>query len=383
MIKLLTAYTTEIDEIEVALDEIFEQLDLDELLTNSVGIVYTYYDFIESGVIAALAERLPFEIVGMTTMASQSGDDQGMYRLGLSVLTSDDVRFSTAVTNPLTADNNASEIAASYKDARAKLNADPKFIIAFLPYLKDISCADLLYSMDKEVDGLPIWGSMSSDMDMSYVHCRTFKDATVEQWSISMVLVEGAVEPEFIVENIPEKSIRDSRSVITDSEDCLIRAVDGVPFTKYLDEVGIVMNADSSTLIPFLIDYRDGSRRVALGVYTINEDGSVIMGGRVPTGSTIAVGEIDYNSITETAKIGTQQAIETGKSGGMLMLPCVTRYIMLAPNQEDEMKLVEENINGNIPYSLAYSGGEVCPIKASDGKLYNRFHNYTFSACIF
>jgi hypothetical protein len=37
---------------------------------------------------------------------------------------------------------------------------------------------------------------------------------------------------------------------------------------------------------------------------------------------------------------------------------------------------------GDIPYVLAYAGGEICPVRGEDGKLRNHFHNFTFSLCV-
>jgi hypothetical protein len=65
------------------------------------------------------------------------------------------------------------------------------------------------------------------------------------------------------------------------------------------------------------------------------------------------------------------------------MLPCVTRYVMMAPNNDDEMKLVMKTVGNALPHALCYSGGEICPIRDRDGRLHNHHHNYTFSACVF
>jgi hypothetical protein len=73
------------------------------------------------------------------------------------------------------------------------------------------------------------------------------------------------------------------------------------------------------------------------------------------------------------------------KRGGALFLSCLTRYIMLTPDHEREMSLVVEKMeNGRLmPFSMAYSGGELCPVKDRIGELQNRFHNFTFVACVF
>jgi hypothetical protein len=103
----------------------------------------------------------------------------------------------------------------------------------------------------------------------------------------------------------------------------------------------------------------------------------------MPVGCTISLGSIDSLGIIETMRSSIAELWEFDERSGLLMFPCVTRYIMLSPNQNEEMETVLELVDGKLPYLLCYSGGEVCPVKAGDGKYYNRFHNYTFSACIF
>ncbi|MDR1929802.1 MAG: FIST C-terminal domain-containing protein [Treponema sp.] len=384
MIEMRTAHTTEIDDIDDALEELLGQLNTAGLKKNSVGILCTGYDFIETGVTAALCERLPFKVIGMTVMAGASGDAFGVYRLDLAVLTSDDVLFETAVTPPLTGDNYEAEIAAAYNEARGKLPGDPAFIISFFPFIGALSGADILKSFDKTAGGVPIWGSVSSDMDMSYVHCRTVWSGGADKSVLAMTLVHGPVTPEFVVTAIPERNMRDSSAIVTESEGCTIKKVNGMRFDKYLESVDLVMRVGKeSTTIPLVINYGDGSKPVTVAIYAMSEDGSAVCGGEVPQGSVLIIGQIDGDGILETAGESVSQLLNTGKKNGLLMFPCVSRYIMLSPRQDEEMKLAVESFGGKLPYLMGYSGGEICPVLGKDGRYYNRYHNYTFSACIF
>ena len=68
MIKNIHAHTFEIDNLDIAVTEILEQLNMKEnLLSNSIGIMSCYYEFIESGVVAAICDALPFDVIGMTS----------------------------------------------------------------------------------------------------------------------------------------------------------------------------------------------------------------------------------------------------------------------------------------------------------------------------
>ncbi|MDR1965324.1 MAG: FIST C-terminal domain-containing protein [Synergistaceae bacterium] len=379
-----TASTTEIDDIDDALAEILGQLDLEALGKNSVGILFSWYEFIETGVVGALCDRLPFDVIGMTTMASASGDDLGMYRLCLTVLSSDDVSFETEVTRPISLGNCKGEIEEAYGRARGKLPGDPSFIISFFPYVNDISGSDILKNFDKTCGGIPIWGSVASGMDMTYEHCRTLWKGGADKTVLAMLLVHGPVEPKFIVTSIPERNMRDSSAIITESEGCVLKKVNGMDFGKYLESIGLVMRVGKeATTIPLMVSYGDGSKPVALATYDMRDDGSVLCGGEIPQGSALVIGQIDSDGIIETAHSSMDALLDGDKRDGMLLLPCVTRYIMLAPKQEDELKVATEAVGGQIPYMMGYSGGEVCPVPGKDGKYHNHYHNYTFSACAF
>ncbi|MDR2783396.1 MAG: hypothetical protein LBB48_06085 [Treponema sp.] len=70
MIKVLAAYTEEIDDVEAAVSSLLEQLRPDKnLLKNSAALVHCYYEFIESGVVEELRKRLGIPTVGTTTLA--------------------------------------------------------------------------------------------------------------------------------------------------------------------------------------------------------------------------------------------------------------------------------------------------------------------------
>jgi hypothetical protein len=123
MIKMLTACTSELDFPDEALDEILSQLDIENaLLKNAAGIVHCGYTFVESGFVRWLCERLPFEVVGGTTLACMARDEYGSDVLSIAVLTSDDVAFSVVRSEPLTSLHDiGSPFGAAYRRAAAAL----------------------------------------------------------------------------------------------------------------------------------------------------------------------------------------------------------------------------------------------------------------------
>jgi hypothetical protein len=200
--------------------------------------------------------------------------------------------------------------------------------------------------------------------------------------SVAMLLVHGDIEPEFIVTSIPDRNISTRKAIVTKSAGCVVKEANGIPFAQYLNSIGYTTKVGiDPTSFPLMMRFPDGSGPVALGVFRIFEDGSILMGGEVPEGTSFSGGEIDSEGILETARASLDKALKTGKRSGFLMFPCISRYLMLAPTSSKEMELASSTV-GDIPYVLAYAGGEICPVRGEDGKLYNHFHNFTFSLCV-
>jgi hypothetical protein len=379
---MMTAYTIEVDDVEQALAEIAGQIDSASLQKNSVGIVTCYTDFIESGIIGELHKQFSFNIIGMTTMASANQYGYDQYALSLTVLTSDDVEFETAFSNSLDSGNYPGQIALAYTDARGRMGGDPSMVITFFPYLENLNGADMLRVLDNACKGAPIWGSIATNI-ATFKRCHAFHNGDSGHNSMALLLMRGPINPEFVVVSIPEKNIRENRGIITGSDGCLLMEINGLPALQYLENIGIVLLPGAPTVTPFMVYYQGASEPVALGVYNVNDDGSLFCGGEMTVGAALTVGEISAGGILTTAEEAARRVIAAGRSGGALLLPCVTRCVMLAPNLTAEMQRVANIIGGAMPYMLGYSGGEICPVKDESGVLRNRFHNFTFSACVF
>jgi len=383
MIKMYTARTSEIDEVNEAIGEIKNQIDFTSLKKNSGGIIFCHIDFIESGVVAALCEELPFNIIGMTSMVSADEHGYGLYDFTLTVLTSDEVSFEVGMTDNITPDSYAADVDKLFNDVRGKVDNDPAMIFTFMPYMRDVSGYEVVAAMDKACHGIPMWGSITNNIDFNYETVQTICNGKWLPAGVAMMFVNGPVNPKFIVSSIPERNISNNRAVITKSEGAILREVNDTPILEYLKNIGLIITKENITTTPLMVYYGDATEPVALGFYTLFDDGSVLTGGEMPEGTSFAVGSIDAEGIFESAEDGLKQIADYTDRQATLVLPCVTRYIMLAPDQESELRLIEEKLaNSGHPFMMGYSGGEICPMPGADGKLHNRFHNYTFCACV-
>ena len=382
MIKMYTARTSEIDEVVEAVSEIKGQIDFSALKKNSGGIIFCHIEFVESGVVDALCRELPFEVIGMTSMVGMNETGYGLYDLTLTVLTSDDVIFKAGMTKGINSGNYKAETDALYRAMRGGANEDPAMIFTFMPYVRDVSGYEVVEAMDKACGGIPLWGSITNNIDFNYERVQTICNGKCLPGGVAMMFLSGSVEPEFIVSSIPEHSISGNRAIITNGEGAVLREVNDMPILKYLENIGLVITKENITTTPLMIYYDEDAEPVALGFYTIFDDGSVLTGGAMPNGTSFAVGSISPEGIFESAEDGLNRILEIKDRQATLLLPCVTRYIMLSPHQEREIQLIQEKLKDTGPLMMGYSGGEICPMRGADGKLYNRFHNYTFCAVV-
>ena len=383
MITMYTARTSEIDEIDEAIDEIKSQIDFGALKKNSGGLIFCHIDFVESGVVAALCEALPFNVIGMTSMANADEHGYSLFELSLTVLTSDEVSFEAGMTGSITPDNYKDEVTRLYNGTRARTDSDPAMIFTFMPYMRDVAGYEVVAVMDEVCRGAPLWGSITNNIDFNYETVQTICNGKNLPGGVAMMFVTGPVTPEFIVESIPERNISNNRGIVTKSERAVLREVNDLPILEYLADIGLVITKENVTTTPLMVYYDGAAEPVALGFYTLFDDGSLLSGGELPVGTSFAVGSIDAEGIFESAEKGLTRILARKDRQATLLLPCVTRYIMLAPDQESELRLIKEQLcNDGRPFMMGYSGGEICPMRGPDGKYHNRFHNYSFCACI-
>ena len=383
MIKMLTARTSEIDDFDEAVNDIKSQIDLSSLMKYSGGILFCQIEFVESGLVKTLCDELPFDVIGMTSMASASEDGYGRFDLTLTVLTSNEVTFTAGMSKGISRNNYEAEVDSLYKRIRGGVNEDPSLIFTFMPYVRDVSGYEIVEAMDKACGGLPMWGSITNDNDFNYETVQTVCNGDHLPNGVAMMFLNGPVEPKFIVTSIPERNITGNRSIITKSDGAIVIEVNDTPVLEHLKNIGLVVTKETITTTPFMVYYDNSSDYVALGFYTLFDDGSVLTGGKMPEGTPISVGSIDAEGIFDSTQQGLNQILAHPDRQATLLLPCVTRYIMLAPKQEGELELITKTLKeSGLPFMMGYSGGEICPMLGPDGKLHNRFHNYTFCACI-
>jgi hypothetical protein len=108
--------------------------------------------------------------------------------------------------------------------------------------------------------------------------------------------------------------------------------------------------------------------------------------GDIPEGSTLSVGYFDDEEIISSTRNKLEEMLaDISKNdtppNGILMFSCIGRFLTLGFEPDREIEEVRACLDKTrIPYTLIYSGGEICPLTSHDasGKPATRFHNSTF-----
>ena len=382
MLTLLTAHTFEIDEAEAAIAEIHEQLDLaNKKMQHAVGVMACYPEFLDSGVAKAICDSLPFDVVGTTTMASGTSGDRGTMMFALSVITSDTVSFTAVVTDSL-ADDHVAPIAAAYNKAIAAQPEAPSMVLAFAPVMNYLSGDVIIETLNNISGDLPMFGTLPSDHTNDYSQTFVIFNGEKYDSSMAMAFLTGPITPKFYVVSIPEEKRQKQNAIITSSEGNVLHRVNDMPLLNYLETLGLAdsSSVDTAKIVPFIVDYNDGTTPVVRGIYRFTPEGSAMCGGLMPLHSTLSVGYIDHDDVVSSTKELIQTIMTESKPQMMLVISCICRGWALGMDVLAEMEIVEEESQG-VPYLMSYSGGEICPVYNEKRQTFNRFHNYTCVIC--
>lgn len=381
--KLLNAWTLELDDTETAVSEILGQLELEKnARTNSVGFLTCSYDFVETGIVKAVCDALPFDVVGCTTLTNANNRETGTMLLCLTVLTADDCRFTTALSGSLP-DDLEGAVNSAAQQAKSDLEQPAEMALAFLPMI-GIGGEIMLSALDNALEGAPIFGTLACDFDTAnYKNSFVIHKGECYKDCLSFLLISGNVRPRFVVASTSEHNLKKQQAVITSSHGSTLLTVNNLTARDYFESIGLTTGKgiDAMSSIPFVVDYGDGSQPVARAIYNLNEDGSAICGGVMPEGGTLFIGRMDVEDVLKTAETSLEKLLEADDVNGIILFPCLGRNMILAVDPLAEIDVVNKTINDKVPWHLAYSGGECCPVSAADGRAVNRFHNFTFIGC--
>ena len=347
-----------------------------------------------------LRGQLDMPLVGCSTMGVMTGrNDVGNLSGALVTLTSDEVAFSTSVSEPLTKDNAVFQIEETYKKALASLGAAPTMILVFLPLIPEIVLDTYPAVLNNISGGLPVFGGVTSSQDENSTSVVFTGDGTSSD-QMALVLISGDVKPVFSVKS-RLCAIGNIKRTVTHSEDNVIYKVGEQTFVEFIKQFGLEIGsakdgedsyAEIISMVPIMIEvnnyiegFKDVSRvRTIVGLDL--EKGSGVMAGEVPQGSTISAVVANTNDLgfaVQDAIVDITSKMKKNEDNGyeyslLLVVSCASRFIMLG-NKNMEADILAKDLPQNVPFCGLYVFGEICPIVSSDDRVLNHAHNYSFT----
>ena len=388
------AYTEELDDLEEAAREIFEQFSDFTLKENSLAIIFMEEDVEYLELYEALREQWDFPIIGCTATAMlMSGDGYHSDGISVMVMTADDCRFVAGVTDELNRDNYKDNIEALYKDLTGQLGEEEKIIISYgvcVTAKNHVAADDLLATTAEVSNKKPIVGGLASDR-FNFEDTRVFcNDRLIKNGQV-MALVSGDIEPAYFYVTSIENRASEQSFRITKSEHNEVFCLDGEPMMDVLAREGFEVGKSDVLreylLTPFIVTIPQpggGSIRAARNLSLINpENKSGVFLGAMPEGSSLQIGMINRDRVKETVVSATKEMVDYIKSSGrkystVICTSCAARFLAMSSRIEQEASDWIATIPGDLNLIGMYSNGEFCPVPdENSGTEYNTFHNFT------
>jgi hypothetical protein len=384
MIETIILQTAEADDPDTAVSDILAQLKKSPLRKNAVGLISCFADFITSGVLAALAEKLPFPIAGATTLAAAATGVQGGVLLIITVLTSDEVEFVAGSTGPISTED-PGPLKAAWDKAAGKHAGKPSLMLSFAPLLMNVS-ADFFAEAWSDITGnVPNFGTLAVDHNADYHESQTILNGEASKDRYVFVLCYGSIDPLFFIAGVAEEKAFREKGIVTASAGNQLKGVNGVSVAQYLSSLGLEKDENGAikgiNSFPFIQDYKDGTQPVIRVMFAITPDGSAVCGGKIPVGAELTVGFINAEGVLAFSEAALKKASSKAAGRSVLIFSCIGRYFTLGFDQNAEMDKAAQ-VLGDTHFHLSYSGTELCPVYGKDGTLTNRSHNDTMVICV-
>ena len=384
MVYSYSAFTSEIDDVELAVTEILAQLQPEKnCLKSTAAVVACYHEFATNGMVSELYKRLKFPIIGTTSTSISANSGYGQLVFSILMMTSDDAVFTAACSGPLT-DGLNEPFTRMYSDALIGHEDAPKLILSAAPLMLNYAGDNYVAALDKITGGIPNFGTLAIDNSLDYSNSYVMYNDITARDVYGIIVVSGNVSPKFLYASFSPEYILGQTATITKSEGNLIKEIDGAPIVEYLEKMGLADNGKAIDVIhsmPFILDYAGEGVPVSRVLLSWSADGFGICGGLMPENTRFSLGIWNKSDVLKTTVQTIKNILKNENSNTLLLYSCLARIYSLGADIMAETETVNETAAGRVPYLFAYSGGEICPVKNKTNS--NSFHNNTVIACAF
>ena len=390
MIKSYSIVLEEVDDHELALEELKAQLSGIELLKSSVGIVSVNKDFIFSGVYCAVAKAVPFPLAGSTSFSQTVNGKIGTYLLSIMVLTSDDCEFACGLSDVVPEIDDVTEVTKKcYNNLQGTLGSEVKLTLLYPPFMFNHYPNQYIRAISEIDERVPVFGTLPNGevIDVT-TDARVLYGEHIYGDKIAMILVSGNVSPSFYIGSATKESIvLPNVGVITSAEGNCLREINGTSTVKFFEKMKFGLENVKETNIlskTFLMDEKDENGEIISSVTKSLigiEGGSYFFGCGLQIGSNVSIVAFTGDVVMASAKDVVKRIKENHSGGIILIYSCIGRLVALTSEPMKEFKFLNENLE-SFSYVATCSGGEICPTSVTKAKAINNEHNETLIACV-
>jgi hypothetical protein len=389
------------DDAEAAVGELIEQINArGPLGKNSCGFVFCDAEMVHEDFMAELRGKLPFDIVGCTSIANfDTNNGATILSAALTVLTGDDVRFGTALTDAVNADNVRDELGKAYKTATDAAGGRGEILFLMPPFDGAVYLDEYVDILDGLSGGTPVFGGLPSS-NVADGDILMFADGHVYKDRAALVLISGGVKPVFSVQNFLSE-ISQQKHIVTGADKNVIRTVEDETFVDYLRRLGmpvddLIAQGDLAVYVstPLKVYMSSKNERdkipVARTIRTLNpEDGSGVLFGAISENSAVSIVTMKRQDIQDSCKMAIREikekiskASENGyKYSAIICVSCGGRYMVMGDDKDVEGNMLRDNVPDGLTLSGFYAYGEICPTIVENGRALNRVHNESIVIC--
>ncbi len=383
--KMYVAHSYEIDDPQEAVQDILQALPLDAIEGKNVsGIVTTHVDAVTSGVIDALAAALPFDFIGMTTFASCTDNEADIGLITIVMLVSENNIFASTLSASIHGDYKKA-LDEAYAEVTHNLNDDVSLCFLCAPFSRSISGQEITSHVSQLVGDTPIFGGLAADHTIDAQNTFVFRNGKRMNDGVAMLCVAGEVKVKFAFASLQPDAMQRKKAVITASDGNTVFTVNDMPVMNYIYSLGLSSEElqTAGAIIPFLVDYNDGSALVSREALGVTPEKHVFFGGEMPVGASIQIALQSPEEVISTAQ-QMLELIDAQKENlqAALVVGCAGRSMILGGDPLGEAREALCIIGDSLPYHQIYARGEICPVLLPNGKLQNRYHNFSFTVCM-
>lgn len=174
--------------------------------------------------------------------------------------------------------------------------------------------------------------------------------------------------------------------MVTEADSNVLYKLDNEPalavYKKYLGDKSVQLPA-SGLLYPLMIKEEGDEESKVRTILAVDEETqSITFAGDIPNGSEVMFMKATFDELVEGAKVAGDDLLKfdyKDQNAACIAISCVGRKLVLGQKIEDELEVVKEVLNEDIPLVGYYSYGEISPL--SDGTC--DLHNQTMTLTLF